>query len=147
MKFYSRRNFRNFINFKQAYFPKRSQKYGSLAIQENEKTRRNHGSLAKRTSIEVFEVVEVFPRKNFIRRGGLILSYFEPHKHTNRLFNSLLGRLVTVSFKKEEYKQIYYYTGRLIGVNEFFLVLKNRAGKLRFLSIRDVLDVVELGEA
>lgn len=62
MKFYSRRNFRNFINFKQSYFPKRSQNYGSLTIQENEKTRKNYGSLAKRSPIEVFEVVEVSTR-------------------------------------------------------------------------------------
>jgi len=44
------------------------------------------------------------------------LSYFEPHRHRDRMFNPLLGKIVTVSFKKEEYKQIYYYTGRLIGV-------------------------------
>ena len=70
MKFYSRRNFRNFINFKQAYFPKRSKKYGSFAIQENEKTRQNYGSLAKRSPIEVFEVVEVFPRKKLHGEGA-----------------------------------------------------------------------------
>jgi len=71
------------------------------------------------------------------------LSFFEPHKHTNRLFNSLLGRLVVVSFERRP-SEVYNYKGILSAVNEHFLVLKNRAGKRRFLSISRILDVVEL---
>ena len=74
------------------------------------------------------------------------MSYFEPHRHTLREFSPLLGKLVTVSFERRP-SEVYNYKGILSAVNEHFLVLKNRAGKRRFLSISRILDVTELGEA
>jgi len=78
---------------------------------------------------------------------------FDPLKHTNRLFSSLQGKFVKVSISQGENN--FNYTGYLIAVNNFFLVLKSKRGKLllvlkskrgklRFLNIQRIIRVIEV---
>ncbi|MHA1632648.1 MAG: hypothetical protein ACTSXC_07595 [Candidatus Freyarchaeota archaeon] len=66
--FYPRKNFRNFKNFKQAYFQKRSLKNASFGVEIAHRKRLKKASFRKRSPVEVFEVVGFSSNKKLHRR-------------------------------------------------------------------------------
>ena len=69
---------------------------------------------------------------------------FEPLRHSEKLFNPLVGKLVDVTLNLNG--RLYNYTGKLQGVNEHFLLMRNREGKLRIFRISSIVKIVEKTE-
>ena len=69
MKFLPPKNFRNFKNFIQPCFRKRSLKNASFDVEITHRKRLKKASFPKRSPVEVFEVVEVFQRIKLHKKG------------------------------------------------------------------------------
>ena len=69
---------------------------------------------------------------------------FEPLRHSEKLFNPLVGKVVDVTLNLNG--KLYNYTGKLQGVNERFLVLRNREGRLRVFRISNIVKIMEKSE-
>lgn len=67
---------------------------------------------------------------------------FEPLRHSEKLFNPLVGKVVEITLNLNG--RLYNYTGKLQGVNEHFLLMRNRKGRLRIFSISAIVKIVEV---